>query len=143
MGNDLLLNFVWWAKDKRPDWDAARAYIENLTEEQLKDHPEFEYMQMIHSDDDDCSALEELKHRLLCCHDDIRSVADGNYDRHCYMINIGKYDVLITGGDSWGDSPSDMFDTIQDWGNLPGLPEFGFFPDWQGYIPTATNIGEE
>lgn len=126
---DLLLNYVWWDKDKRPNWEGARSYIENLTEREIQEHPEWEFACM--TAENEKEALQELKDRLLDCHDAIRSVADGNDSRSCYVVHIGKYDVLITGGDSWGDSPTEMFDMIQDWGNLDKLPNFGFFPDWK------------
>jgi len=136
MGMDLLLNFVWADKDKEPDWDGARKYIEDLSATDLQNHPEFEFHQWTASvsDREDIAALEagaSLRNHLLECHDAIKGAWNGDgdwaFDRQTYYLNIGKYKVLVSGGDSYGDSPSPMFNYIQDWGNVEGLPKFGFY----------------
>jgi len=132
MGMDLLLNFVWADKDKEPDWDGARKYIEDLSATDLQNHPEFEFHLWTGaiSDREDIADLEagaSLRNHLLECHDAIKIAWDGDCDRATFNLNIGKYKVLVTGGDSWGDSPGEMFNQIQDWGNVEGLPKFGFY----------------
>lgn len=128
MGADLILNFVWAKKDSPPDWDGAKKYIESLTDEQLLNHPEYEYEVMVHEEEvGDGKALAHLKERLLNAHDIVKAAWDGDCDRSTFLLDIGIYKVLVTGGTSWGDSPSDMFDYIQDWGNIEGLDKFGFY----------------
>ena len=123
MGNDLLLNFVWVDKDREPDWDGAKKYIESLTEEEANDA--YVGTGQIDLYDD----FENYRKYLLECHDFIKGVwIKKDWDRHTFFLNIGKYKVLVTGGDSWGDSPTELFDMIQDWGNIPNLPKFGFYP---------------
>jgi len=120
MGMDLLLNFVWADKDKEPDWDGARKYIENLTAQEADNA-------YVGTGQADFYTWDEYKEHLLRSHDLIKDAWFGDCDRSTYKVNIGKYEVLVSGGNSWGDSPSDMFDHIQDWGNIPDLPKFGFY----------------
>jgi hypothetical protein len=121
MGMDLLLNFVWADKNIEPDWVGARKHIENLTTEEANDA-------YVGTGQADFYTWDEYKEYLLRAHDIIFGAwLDGNYDRSTYTLDLGKYRVLVTGGDSWGDSPSEMFDYIQDWANVPGLDKFGFY----------------
>jgi hypothetical protein len=127
MGMDLLLNFVWADKDVEPDWDGARKHIESLTAEEANDA-------YVGTGQADFYTWDEYKERLLRAHDNIKSAWFDDCDRSTFLVDIGKYKVLVTGGDSWGDSPSEMFDDIQDWGNIPGLDKFGFYKDWERHV---------
>lgn len=120
MGRDLLLNFVWADNDKEPDWAGARKHIENLTAEEADDA-------YVGTGQSEFYTWDEYKEYLLRAHDNVEAAWHGDYDRSTFVVNIGKYQVLVSGGDSWGDSPSTMFDYIQDWGNIPGLDKFGFY----------------
>lgn len=133
MGADLILNYVWAKKNSPPDWDGARKYIENLTDTEIQEHPEYEYEAMVHEmKEGDGKALSHLRQKLLKAHDAIKAQWDGVWDRETFVVDIGIYRILITGGTSFGESPGDLFDCVQDWGNIPGLEKFGFFPDWEG-----------
>jgi hypothetical protein len=111
MGNDLLLASLSIRVGCEPDWDAARRQIPLLTDKQMEsglfdwlggETPTIEESGEL--DRGEC--IKELN-RLL----DAVQEAVGSEHRHLYACTIVPgWTTYITGGDSWGDSPSEEFD---------------------------------
>jgi hypothetical protein len=85
----------------------VRERIQGLTVEDLKDSP-FEFDPEFHKDRDE---LSEVKEKLLSYLPHIEHSEDR---RDCCWLTIGTSTVLLTGGMSWGDSPTEMYGMLQD-----------------------------
>jgi hypothetical protein len=128
MGSDLLLNHVWIRHGSTPDWDGLKAHIGKLTWAKIREHP-------IYGENFLNQTLKEIKAGLLEKTDLIKLCFErGYYDRATFVMRIGVYDILVSGGDSEGDSLSEIFDVIQDWGEIPDIMKFGFYPDFEPHV---------
>lgn len=113
MGNDLLISTLAIQSDRKPDWDAARKLIPTLTAEELEravfdwsggDPPGDENGEL------DIPACQKMLSEVL---DEVWAIVENGIEhRHLYATPyiVPGWTVWITGGDSWGDSPSDEFD---------------------------------
>lgn len=114
MGADLCLNILVWDEDKTLDWDAGRKTLEEYArtvwkEENPDREPTEEELDTTILDDGMAysmikSALTELE---LC-------FKSGFIRRDVNVIQFPPYYILIAGGESWGESPSEMYDILQD-----------------------------
>ena len=108
MGEDFIAQILSMEKGKNPKWEKAKKYIESnkktITEKWNQD---------IGDDKEDVVAK-----RLI---DDIDRLKDGWKDgnRECIVFEHKGDKLLITGGLSWGDNPTETFGAISD------LDEFG------------------
>lgn len=126
MGNDLLLAHLSIKEGREPDWDAARRQIPTLTDQQME-HGLFDWLggETPANDDgeldrDEC--INELN-RLV----DAVQEAVGSEHRHLYAASfVPGWTTYVTGGDSWGDSPSEEFDLFNAFLNA-GLAETAGF----------------
>jgi hypothetical protein len=118
MGADFLVAFVSVPKGTDPDWLAGEAYIESLRGKPLGDWDEEYVANYMDELDDECSAEEVafVKNReannLLEDLTEIRRVWEGGFRRDATILEIGDQTVLLTGGMSWGDSPTDLAEMI-------------------------------
>lgn len=118
MGADLLLHHVWIARGQTPDWMAAKAVLEALTDDQINAFEESAY---VYADDQ-----PGYRERLIADLDEIHDAWD--HDRRtAYKCPLGPIDVLITGGISWGDSPDEFFDVVGRFLETPAVEAAGFF----------------
>ena len=100
----------------KPNWNKGHSYIDNLTDKQLTD------VEYLGEDPDDLS--NTIKKAL---HDKLNSVKDTyKGSRELTTLEFPPYKVFLTGGVSWGDSPSDIFNDISDLDLVGVLEEVGF-----------------
>ena len=61
-------------------------------------------------------------------HGKLKKIEDAYADkrRDCTFIEFAPYRIYLTGGESWGDSPTELFNDITDLENLGVLDECGF-----------------
>lgn len=119
MGADLLLHHVWIRRGRTPDWAAAKATLAAMTDEDVERLEEFEYR-------GDTPA--EYREFLIRDLGDIEEA--WNSDRRlAYKFPAGPIDMWVTGGVSWGDSPTDEFDTVGRLLETNALEAAGFY-DW-------------
>lgn len=103
MGADLLLHHVWIKRAQEPDWQAAKATIEAMTDEEIEKLESFEYSEE--------GTPEEYRYLLVSDLEEIKEVWH-NDRRDAYKCPLGPIDCLITGGMSWGDDPSEFFSLV-------------------------------
>jgi hypothetical protein len=87
MGAELILHALWWEKDREIDWDAGFARIAKLKLKKSND---------ITKDD----LRDKLNNVKLACNDQNSEGA---------VLEIDHLKILIAGGDSWGDDPSELY----------------------------------
>jgi len=97
MGADLLLNWVTWDKSRKLNWAAGHKAVDALETDENGE---------ITTEGGDITK-ESL-------HEDLKSLEEacaGKY-RDASGITVGRLNVLMTGGMSWGDSPGDTYETL-------------------------------
>ena len=99
MGADLILSFLYIEKDKQPNWEAGKKALAGLLE----------------NEDEDPLPTEK----------DIEDLFNAWADKYrdAVLVNIGEYAVLISGGMSWGDDPTDTYAVIDRVANYPQVYE--------------------
>jgi hypothetical protein len=107
MGADLCLWWVTWPKNQKLNWKAGENYINSLTE--------FE----------NCASKEKLLESLMA----LKGAINGRCRRDACATEFAHLNVLLTGGMSWGESPTDLGDNIQDLCDNNVLEEIGFDTD--------------
>ncbi len=88
MGADFLVAVLYTHKDKEPDWEAGLKALEGLEEDE-EENPV-----------PTAKDIEDLKNAF---HNSYRDAA---------LVRIREYDVVLSGGMSWGDDPTDTFGII-------------------------------
>lgn len=103
MGEDFIAQILSMEKGKDPKWEKAKNYIrynrKAITEKWNKyigDETEYNIVKRLIDD------IDALK----------RSWEHGN--RECIIFNHKRDKMLITGGMSWGDNPTETFGVISD-----------------------------
>lgn len=127
MGSDLLLEFVWMEHGQKPNWKAGRARIKAIVDK-IKETGEFP------TDLDHFDSVEKVKE---CLTSDFKLLFDtwtepDNY-RDVVRLEFPPWDIIITGGESFGDSPTELFNAINDLSNSMVLDACGFNPDTPNY----------
>lgn len=113
MGADFLVQYVTAPKGESPNWEAITNKIDALA-----DKPQAEWSEeaaWLFENEDGAEWGEFAKNHVAVLHKDIAKLKDiweGGYTREGAMLTIGGEDVLMTGGQSWGDSPTELFETI-------------------------------
>jgi len=98
MGADLILSWLACDEDRKLNWKAGHAAIDVLKAD----------------NEDGTLSTEGGDVSKESLHSDLKSLeeaAAGTY-RDASVISIGRLNVLITGGMSWGDSPGETYETI-------------------------------
>lgn len=129
MGNDLLIATLAIEADKEPGWEAAFAKVEAMTKadiELLSEEIE-NWLGDMPGDEDGEIDVEECRERLKDLVSDVQAACSSEH-RHLYASEyvVPGWIVYITGGDSWGDSPSEEFDSFNAFLQL-GLAEIAGF----------------
>jgi hypothetical protein len=125
MGADLLMSWLWTTTPDKVDFDKARALIrEELSV--VPDVPDAEFWKRW-DPNGDFEDSEIIKDGLLADTDQIAALWNGEYQRDAFRTTIGPIEILMTGGMSWGDSPSEFFDVLNRWGNSEAARAAGFF----------------
>lgn len=109
MGGDLVLA-TWWTTKETIDWPKAEAaiaalVIDDIESENFDGGHEHEFQW----DDDEAFLAEVVRPKLLADLNEIRSYWEGHTDRVTDVFRFGPVRVLISGGITYGDDPSEMF----------------------------------
>jgi|SRR3972149_28950 len=109
MGADLVFNAIWARQDRTIDFETLRLAVDVPRDEDYTD------------DEEQDATLDDVN--------ELETQWNGNNDRSTSYFFVGPYKILITGGTSWGDSPSEFFDSLQRLWGLPNeaLEKAGFF----------------
>jgi len=120
MGSELLLWMVWSTRE--PDFDAVRTAIRALSDEALLKKRSF--MEYADIGQGSSSDFREL---LLDDLDGLEQVWHGADWPDSLSTRMGPVKVAITGGESWGDTPSSDYDSWIRLENSNVLDAGGFF----------------
>lgn len=123
MGADLITAVAATTRQEEDlNWDAGKEVVRSLTLESLEQTGLLEFL---YGGDAD---LEEVREELEGRIDDLRNSIT-QFWRDLNVFTFGEWTIYIAGGTSWGDSPGDTFEAINQLGQAPGVLEaIGF--DW-------------
>ena len=125
MGADFLVDYLWIKQPHTPNWLAAKEEIELLSDKQLADWCENYFWSLFIED----PASDAIRSELFALNSEIEEIWL-NVPRDCLILDVGPYAILITGGMSWGDEPTESYTTIAKWSALPLVPNAaGFYKD--------------
>lgn len=110
MGNDLLISTLAIPTGTEPDWDAARALVARIPEDALVRTVE-DWQGISPTCEDGADDIPACRAELVRLVDLVQEATQSEH-RHLYLSEyvVPGWTVWITGGDSWGDSPSEEFD---------------------------------
>ena len=125
MGADFIGALVWLPKDEKPDWEVGRQTIQKLASTPMPNWPdEFVEFWADGPDQDPNGPAAMLKQDLECLQDHW-----DNGGRESAMVQILGVNMLLTGGMSWGDAPTDLMDCIDRLREADVLQACGFNRD--------------
>lgn len=122
MGADFFYYALTWLKDQKLDWEAGKAHIRKLAEDYKKEaegghrptlgenyeDPEDEGERPVLTDSGCDYTVSDMELSL----EDIQSGIAGSR-RDCNVCQLGHLQILLTGGMSWGDDPTDLCHAMQ------------------------------
>ena len=120
MGADLCLEVWYIERKKKPNWQAGHKLIDKLADEWVeKDQLP-----------DDLDWMDDVKQARGELHGSLNTVKEGcnRKRRDVTSIYFGKYDIYVTGGMSWGDSPTSAYNDVMMLNQLGILEACGFNP---------------
>jgi hypothetical protein len=100
MGADMFIAALAAPRGASLDWDAAEPAIRAFDREELG-----RIADELGCDDDDVA--EQLRAAVQAARE---ALAGGS--RELDVLEFGTWDLFLTGGLSWGDTPSDLFDVF-------------------------------
>lgn len=116
MGADMLVSCAVIGKDAHPNWAAAVTAIAEVAQ----DADEF------HTEGRDLD--EEVRPLLTAALERFRKYVEGGYDRQLTCLHVGEHLVYLSGGLSWGDSPTEACEEIDALNACGILQAAGFHP---------------
>jgi hypothetical protein len=121
MGADMLVSYVYFKQGVDPE-SIKKKMLENsdtptIIAEMLgrPDENESHYHK---EDDDEPKTFEEMKEGFK---DAINKVFDSLYYRDVASFDFMGYTIYVTGGLSWGDDPTETFNTFERFWAMPEL----------------------
>ena len=132
MGADFLCQYAYLKKGDQPDWAAGETFIRELFHTPRSEWDDLPSMKgvimedfIFHLDVADCEdpsnpdPEEDMRVRKEVCERLEQSLTAAkdlceDLPRDCSWIHVGEYQVLITGGLSTGDTPTESFDVLHD-----------------------------
>ena len=115
MGADFCCEILTWDCERKLNWNAGKKLINSL---------EYDDKQEI-----DFNGYTATKDELLGFLQDIKEASENNR-RDTSVLNILNLNMMITGGVTWGDNPSDTYSAISNLNNVNNLFEtIGFNKD--------------
>lgn len=117
MGADLLVANLWSTPEATFDWEAGLAVAMTLTQEEA----ELLANQCALDAEDDNVLREAARERAHTHVEVLREHFEGQHSRVLTWFDSpdGRWRAYLTGGMSWGDSPSDLFDAVNDLWAVP------------------------
>lgn len=113
MSSDFLLTWISWLDADKLDWDAGLAKLKEFAEEIRDENPdEFDSLDEVTMTECDYT-YEELR----SAYEELRTAINeatkyGYVPASTAYVVIGGLHMFITGGESWGDSPTEFFDVL-------------------------------
>lgn len=111
MGADLCLTSLPIEEGKTPDWDAARQTLDAMSDEALLELSDV-LRSVEHGERTDEAA--DIRTALATAIERVEAVIGGEWSRELAEIRVTGWTIYATGGMSYGDGPSDLFDYFED-----------------------------
>lgn len=131
MGADLLIANLWSAPDPTFDWEAGRQALAELTDAEVLIL--LDYAPWVDEGGDEAAAAAACRARLddqlTLLAGELAGDGGGAFRRYLTWFDTPdrRWRCWLTGGMSWGDSPSDLFDAISElWAVPKVLAAVGF-----------------
>jgi hypothetical protein len=106
MGADMILSVLWIGKKKNPDFKKGEALIQKLAMTPAEEWPK-EFIDRFNDDIMIGPMVDELSQSL----NEVKRSWSGNHREAAFMEMCGRR-ILVTGGLSWGDAPTDLMGDI-------------------------------
>lgn len=134
MGADLLVAWVWTTDPEAIDFEKARALArEELGSVEMPDEvwppgvlERWDPNEDLVYEGSDFGA-DDLLNRVIEDIDEIEKLWGGEEYRDTIRAGMGPVEFLMSGGMSWGDSPTETFDVLNRFANTPAAKAAGFF----------------
>jgi hypothetical protein len=104
MGADMLIACLSIPSGRRPDFAACHRAVERLAPTDIEDPDEFHEFDLGTE-----SGMRGLRHDL---HRSVEKLEEALEGRQFALLGMGGTDVYLTGGLSWGDSPTQAFELV-------------------------------
>jgi len=111
MGADLILTACAIKQGQVPDWQSGEKFLEELViDDDLLEELDCSgmYIEQYENDED---AMVDIRERLGSALDEFQAAYEMG-DRSTVYFPFGEWQLIICGGTSWGDTPSECFDAI-------------------------------
>jgi hypothetical protein len=105
MGADLLVTALVIDQGRRPDFAAARAAIDSVGPAEIEDPDEFWEL-----DPETSDGLDAIRSQLRDALNELEAALQ--WSRELASFNLRGATVHLTGGMSWGDSPTRLSETF-------------------------------
>ena len=127
MGADMVVNYVTIQKNRKPNWAKATKAINKLSKTPLNKWPKAFLADQF---DDENPEGETSAENAKVLENDLQAIKNGWDNSHRCFVNllIDRKRVLLTGGMSWGDTPTDAYVALTHLGNAGITKAAGF--DW-------------
>jgi len=123
MGAEMIIDSVTYPREGfTPDWKAGQDYIKNLGKEGTIIEDDIEYL---------LEELEQFKEAFT------------TGTRESTVHTVSSYYVLLTGGSTWGNSPTELSGCIGNLNEHSILDACGFYQDrdWKGILDKVIDEG--
>jgi hypothetical protein len=132
MGADLVVSCLAIRVDRKPDWEAAHAWLKQ-NEDKAIDAWLLHEEELTDRDPPARSEIVELLHEAI---NEVANGLDGG-SRQISWVRFGDYRIYMTGGMTWGDDPTDEFGPWETFKCVPGLSEAAGFEWPEGTLDAA------
>lgn len=118
MGADMIVAAAVLPKRTAPDWTSARGYIAALRATRLRDRMGEEQVAELTDVCDvipyiSAQTMAELRSELRSALREFETAVDGS-DRELTWLTLRNGDVVyLTGGMSWGDAPTELYEAME------------------------------
>jgi hypothetical protein len=106
MGAEMILSVLWVSKKKKPDFKKGEALIQKLAMTPAEEWPE-EFTERFNGDIMIGPMVDQLGRSLK----EVEQAWSGRHREATFMEMCGRR-ILVTGGLSWGDSPTELMRDI-------------------------------
>lgn len=118
MGADMLVAVTAIPMDVEPDWHAAHLHIWRADAVAELDAHDIFYDE----------SLEDVQHQLTRDLLELKRYFNGGYHRQFAELYVAGHCLILTGGLSWGDSPTDAYELLDRLTSAGALHAAGFDP---------------
>ena len=112
MGADMCVTMLSVRIGKEPDWEEGRTWIKTLIDLPWKKWPCTDYVELYHEDLDEKDPTDEQKKAVIeAMLKDLETAQDywTGGSREVSRFDFNCRDLMITGGLSWGDAPTEAY----------------------------------